>query len=263
MAGSPSDSSLPSSAEPLPLFGTRIYRYDVITSTQDRAREWIEKGAEPGTVVTARAMTAGRGRLGRVWHAPASANLNLTAIGPPVPPDSLWQIPLVMGRAVADAIRDVLPEQRVGLRFPNDIVFLGRKVAGILVETAVSPRSGDRLPMIGIGINVRSASLPPEIAERAIALEEIGGAVTVEAVERATLERMTRCWSEWQQEGVEEMLINYHAYLDPTARRNFVVDGRNLPCRLVRVFANGAVVIETEEGVQRAFHAAQVVPGDD
>ncbi len=243
-------------------FGKSAYRYDVISSTQDKARDWAREGAEPGTIITARAMTAGRGRRGRIWHTPPGANLSLTAIGDTVATDILWQIPLIVGMAVADALTELTRVFRTTVRFPNDVLLGGRKVAGILLEMASVP-GGEAIPLIGIGINVAQAPLPPEVASRAISLEEAGETVSVGQVETVLLAHLTRRWQEWRTVGIEELLIAYHAYLDPQARRPFVIDGKAVPCRIVRVFVNGAVLIETEEGHQRAFHAAQVVLGDD
>lgn len=245
------------------VFGRTIYRYDVISSTQDVARDWAERGTPQGTVVTARAMTAGRGRRGRIWHTTPGANLNLTAIAPSIQPDTIWQVPLLVGMAVADALVEVSQQKGFSLRFPNDILLQGRKVGGILIETAKNPQAPDLLPLIGIGINVSRASLPPDVLARAISLEDIGVHASLLKVEAAILRFLTLRWQEWEAGGVDTMLISYHAYLDQGARRNFVIEGRSVPCRVVRIYANGAVMIESEDGSQSAFHAAQVVLGDD
>jgi BirA family transcriptional regulator, biotin operon repressor / biotin---[acetyl-CoA-carboxylase] ligase len=122
------------------------------TSTNDRARELAGRGAPHGTVVTAGAQTAGRGRYGRTWSAPAGTSLLLSLIVREH--DAL--LPLRAGLAVADVAG---PDARV--KWPNDVWIDGRKVAGILVEA----RPGEGWAVLGIGVNVALdvRELPPEL----------------------------------------------------------------------------------------------------
>jgi BirA family biotin operon repressor/biotin-[acetyl-CoA-carboxylase] ligase len=120
------------------------------TSTNDRARELATAGAPHGTVVTAGVQTAGRGRYGRTWSAPAGSSLLLSLIVREF--DAL--LPLRAGLAVADVAG---PQARV--KWPNDVWIDGRKVAGILVEA----RPGEGWAVLGIGVNVALdvRDLPP------------------------------------------------------------------------------------------------------
>jgi BirA family transcriptional regulator, biotin operon repressor / biotin---[acetyl-CoA-carboxylase] ligase len=122
------------------------------TSTNDRARELAQAGAPHGTLVTAGEQSAGRGRQGRTWSAPAGSALLLSLVlrDPP----SL--LPLAAGVAVADVAG---ADARV--KWPNDVLVDGRKVAGILAEG----RPQDGWAVLGIGVNValRVDELPPEL----------------------------------------------------------------------------------------------------
>ena len=125
-------------------------------STNERARVLATGGAPHGTLVTADEQTAGRGRQGRSWVAPAGAAL-LCSLVLREPPRLL---PLMAGVAVA---RSVGPG--AGVKWPNDVLLDGRKVAGILVEG----RPQERWAVLGIGVNValRPEDLPPEVRSRA------------------------------------------------------------------------------------------------
>jgi BirA family transcriptional regulator, biotin operon repressor / biotin---[acetyl-CoA-carboxylase] ligase len=132
----------------------RPYRYaDVCTSTQRLLGD-----ADPeGAVAATEEQTAGRGRLGRSWHAPRmSSILASIVLAPAVKPERLPELSLVAGEAVARAIADTAPGVRPSVRFPNDVLVDGRKVAGILAEA-----SGGRV-ILGFGINANqgSAELP-------------------------------------------------------------------------------------------------------
>jgi BirA family transcriptional regulator, biotin operon repressor / biotin---[acetyl-CoA-carboxylase] ligase len=126
--------------------------YRATGSTNDRARELAAGGAPHGTLVTAAEQTAGRGRQGRSWTAPAGRAL-LCSLVVREPPRLL---PLVAGVAVAELVG---PDAE--LKWPNDVLVGGRKVAGILVEG----RPQERWAVLGIGLNVavRADQLPPEL----------------------------------------------------------------------------------------------------
>jgi BirA family transcriptional regulator, biotin operon repressor / biotin---[acetyl-CoA-carboxylase] ligase len=126
------------------------------TSTNERARELALAGAPHGTLVTAAVQTAGRGRQGRVWTAPAGTALLLSLIVRD--PDPL--LPLRAGLAVAD-----LAGAGAQVKWPNDVLVDGRKVAGVLVEGR--PREGWAVAGIGVNAALDPAELPEELRARA------------------------------------------------------------------------------------------------
>jgi BirA family biotin operon repressor/biotin-[acetyl-CoA-carboxylase] ligase len=125
-------------------------------STNDRARALAAAGAPHGTLVTASLQTAGRGRQGRSWSAPAGRALLCSLLLRDYDP----LLPLRAGLAVAD-----LAGPGALVKWPNDVLLDGRKVAGILVEA----RPQDGWAVLGIGVNVAIdvADLPPELRDRA------------------------------------------------------------------------------------------------
>ena len=130
------------------------------SSTNDRARELALAGAPHGTLVTAAAQTAGRGRGGRSWSAPAGSSL-LASLVLRSPPRLL---PLIAPLAVADTAG---PDARI--KWPNDVVLIDgdelRKLAGILIEGR--PQEGWAVMGIGLNVAVALAELPAEL--RAVA----------------------------------------------------------------------------------------------
>jgi BirA family biotin operon repressor/biotin-[acetyl-CoA-carboxylase] ligase len=149
-------------------------------STNTRARELAAAGAPHGTLVTAGEQTAGRGRQGRVWTAPAGKTL-LCSVVVREPPRLL---PLAAGVAVAEV---AAPEALV--KWPNDILIDGRKVAGILVEG----RPLERWAVTGVGLNValEERDFPPELRDRATTL-----GLGADAIE-PTLTRLLRALERW------------------------------------------------------------------
>lgn len=136
------------------------------SSTNDRARELAAAGAPHGTLVTAGAQSAGRGRQGRAWSAqPGQALLcSLVLRG------AAHLLPLAAAVATAEATG----REEAQIKWPNDILLEGRKVAGILVEGR--PQEGWAVCGIGLNVAVRTADLPPELRDRAgtLGLEAAG-----------------------------------------------------------------------------------------
>jgi BirA family biotin operon repressor/biotin-[acetyl-CoA-carboxylase] ligase len=155
-------------------FGRAIRYVDEVGSTNDVAAGLAAAGAAEGTTVVAAAQTAGRGRRGRAWWSPPGAGIYLSVIlRPPLPVPTL--VTLASGVAVADAIRRATG-LAAELKWPNDIGTgrPWRKVGGLLAE-ASSTAHGLEWVVLGIGVNVRAAAVPPALAARATALElELG-----------------------------------------------------------------------------------------
>jgi BirA family transcriptional regulator, biotin operon repressor / biotin---[acetyl-CoA-carboxylase] ligase len=129
------------------------------TSTNERARELARAGAPHGTLVTAAEQSAGRGRQGRTWSAPPGRALLLSLVLREWP----YLVPLVAALAVADVAG---PQARV--KWPNDVLLEGRKVAGILAEGR--PQEGWLVLGIGLNVAVDLADLPPDLRDTAATL---------------------------------------------------------------------------------------------
>lgn len=129
----------------------------VIDSTMRRAAELAREGAPAGTIIGADEQTAGQGRLGRRWHSAAGGGLYFTMIlRPKLDAADLPVVTLALGLAVADAIQ-MFTGLPCDLRWPNDVLANGRKIAGILTQMH------DAAVLAGIGVNVNQADFPEEI----------------------------------------------------------------------------------------------------
>ena len=155
----------------LGLFQHCLSWYEDVGSTNDIAIADAAAGAPEGAVVAANAQSSGRGRLGRSWASPPGAGLYVSVILRPRR-EALSLLTIAAGVAVADGI-----EAATGLgtrvKWPNDVYLGARKLAGILAE-AGSSAAGEHV-VVGFGINVQLAAMPPEVAARATSIErELG-----------------------------------------------------------------------------------------
>jgi BirA family biotin operon repressor/biotin-[acetyl-CoA-carboxylase] ligase len=161
------------SARSIPL-GRPLSVVEVTTSTNDDAKLAARSGATEGAAFIADAQTSGRGRLGRSWHSPPGENLYASwVLRPTLSPASVPPLTLAVGLAVADVLEERLPSSSVRIKWPNDVLVDGRKVAGVLLEAQMMGPSIENV-VIGVGINVRSRVFPPELADRATSLALAG-----------------------------------------------------------------------------------------
>ena len=169
-----------------------IHRKAVTESTNLDARD-----GKPGDVFVADEQTAGRGRLDHRWLSPPGENLTLSVVldaGGIAPPE-VATLPLVVGLAAATAASALLLRQ-TAIKWPNDVLLDGRKLAGILCE-----RHGDHV-IAGVGINVNQKAFAPEIALRATSLFLADGRErSLEMVLRAFLNVLGPFVADWRRDG--------------------------------------------------------------
>ena len=143
-------------------------------STNDDAWDLVGLGAPDGSVVVADHQTRGRGRMGRTWHSSDARGLAMSVlIHLSCEPDMLGTLPLVAGLALSRAFDRLGVD--VELKWPNDLLLDGRKLAGILCEGRKTA-SGIQAAVVGVGVNVsqRAEDFPPELRERATSLAIAG-----------------------------------------------------------------------------------------
>jgi BirA family transcriptional regulator, biotin operon repressor / biotin---[acetyl-CoA-carboxylase] ligase len=148
-------------------FGTPHRHLRRTGSTNTVARELAAAGAPHGTLVTAAEQTAGRGRQGRTWTAPADAALLYSAVLRPLGPHHAV-LPLAVALAVCEACEELRPGVECKVKWPNDVHLDGRKLAGILIEA----RPQDDWAVVGVGLNLTIAAedFPEELRGRATSL---------------------------------------------------------------------------------------------
>jgi BirA family transcriptional regulator, biotin operon repressor / biotin---[acetyl-CoA-carboxylase] ligase len=148
-------------------FGAPHRHYRLTDSTNQRARELVETGAPHGTVVTAEEQTAGRGRQGRVWTAPAGKGLLYSAILRPLDERHLL-LPLSVPLAVCEAAESLRPGIACQIKWPNDVWLEQRKLAGVLIEA--KPQDGWAVIGVGLNLTVAPDEFPDDLKWPAISL---------------------------------------------------------------------------------------------
>ena len=204
------------------MIGRPRVHHRVTDSTNERARALAAEGAPHGTLVTADEQTAGRGRQGRTWVAPAGAALLMSLV--------LRKPREALPLAAAVAVCEALPLE-AEIKWPNDIWIHKAKVAGILVEAR--PQEG--WAVLGIGVNVHEA---PPIEH----VTSLGSAITAEDL----LERLLVALDDWLREPLPEVLAAWRSRDALLGQR---VRWENGSGKGVGIDGTGSLLVETGSGV--------------
>lgn len=231
------------------------------TSTNDVAHARAADAAE-GLLVVADEQTAGRGRLDRAWWSPPGVNLLMSLlVRPPLPPRRAGQLPMCLGLAAVEGIAEVA-DLRVDLKWPNDILWQGRKLGGMLTELRLI---GERLDyaVLGLGINVNltfapGTVAPPELHATAVSLALATGRPISRLALLAAILRRCEHWYDRLLAG-ESLHMAWAARLETVGRAVKVErPGGPLYGIATGVTPEGGLVIHTTDGAEEIVWAGDV-----
>ena len=243
-------------AEPRRRIGHRVEFHASIGSTNDRAWQLLRDGEE-GVAVVADLQTAGRGRQGRTWTSPSGVNLMVSVgIRPRLPVTDAWQLAFGAALAVREACLSALPGEtsmKIGVKWPNDVVDdEGRKLAGILIETAVSEdRISDAVIGVGINANWPRAQMPPDIVETSTSLADLAK----RDIERVALLRVCLGGLDAEVAGLEARVTPLERFRAASwlAGRHVrvAVGDRHAQGQVAGIDHDGSLLLQTDAGLER------------
>ncbi|HEX5606942.1 MAG TPA: biotin--[acetyl-CoA-carboxylase] ligase [Candidatus Binatia bacterium] len=243
--------------------GGKFHYFAELGSTNIHARMLAEQGAAEGEFVIAEAQTHGRGRLGRRWESPPGVNLYFSVIlRPRFLPVHAPQTTLMAAVALAETIVPLI-EQAPVIKWPNDILVNGRKLAGVLSEaTCDSERIEFVILGIGLNLNYRAVSMPPEIRRRAISVVDlIGKPINRESVTVRLIQNLDRCYGELEDYGFEALRSRWNAFFGLRGRRIRIENHEQVVIgRALGIDRNGALIIEDDFGKLQNIYAGDVIP---
>ena len=236
------------------VFGNKIYSFDTIDSTNNCAKAVAGCGASEGTVVIAEQQTAGKGRLGRLWEANPNENLMFSLVlRPKASTDALNLLPLYVAVAVSGAI-----ERATGLKveckWPNDILYKGKKLAGILIEGSIKQNMVDYV-VIGVGINVNQAKFDGELSTKASSLRlEADKEIDRVSLFKEILKGLEDDYRGFQNSGFHSVVPQWIARSTMINRPISVSQQGNIISGVVKgLSADGGLVLQTNGTEQTVF----------
>ena len=228
-------------------------------STNLRAKEMARAGAPHGSLAVCENQTAGRGRLDRSWDTPAGQALTQSLLlRPRLAPEQVHLVTLAAAVAAAQAIRDVCPKLKPGIKWPNDVILNGKKCAGILCEMGFAP-DGSPYVVPGVGINVNQLSFAGELADKATSLLMEMRAIQpkMQPIHRrhllcAYLKRMEEAVDALERDGLLGILGEYVGRSVTLGSRVRVIGPEYDFCGTAKAIdETGALIVTDEEGTDR------------
>ena len=240
------------------MIGIQHIHLESVDSTNRYARDLLRERPPEGTIVTADAQTAGRGRLDRQWHADAARNVLLSVVLYPARAAEEWGgLPLLAGLAVHRAIGRIA-DIAAHVKWPNDVLVGDKKVCGILVE---SGGIGDRpWAIVGIGINVNQERFDGEYRMMPTSLlRECGTPFDLDAVVTALCEELDMLYTSWSREGNDAVIASWKRASRMIGARVRVDDGgRSRRGMAVDLAPDGALIVEWDDGGSDPVYAGDV-----
>ena len=234
-----------------------------IDGTNAEAVRRAEAGVAGGTLIWAREQTAGRGRRGRTWTSPPGNFYASLLLRPECAPADAGQLGFVTAVALREAILDAMPEAGgIELKWPNDLLAGGRKLAGILLESRLT--GSRRLDWLVIGTGVNVASHPEDAGRPATSLATLGGPPPVPVLLSAYGRAMAAWLARWREDGFAPVRL---AWLRHAAGRDGRLQarlaGETIEGRFADLDETGALMLELPDGALRRVLAGEVfaLPG--
>ncbi len=237
--------------------GSKITLEDELESTNVWAKELARQGGAHGQVVIARSQSSGKGRLQRQWESPRGGLWMSVVLRPNLSLADASKLTLATSVAIVDAFEE-LYSLRIGIKWPNDLVFDGSKIAGILGEVVGEWNTVQAL-ILGIGINVNfpRERLSPLLKATTL-LEILGYEVDLNVLAAGIMKHLEKQVICLENKAFEELRSNWLERAVSLGEEVRILRGEQV-CQGVfkGISIDGALLLETDDG-EKSFSAGEV-----
>ncbi len=227
-----------------------------LVSTNTLLKDMARQDAPHGSVCLCECQTGGRGRLDRSWFSPEGQGVWISVLlRPSLPPESAPLVTFCVAMAMAEAVRTEAAID-VRIKWPNDLVIHGRKLCGILLEMGFSTEG--MYIVAGAGLNVHRGAYPPELADRAIAIDELTAAPSRAKLIAAFLNALEGMLSRLEQDGFAGIEAAYRAQSCTLGSAVRVIGAEDFTGVAEAIDNTGALLVRREDGVLQRVLAGDV-----
>lgn len=244
------------------VFGKQdIVYFQETDSTNLRAKSLADRGAPEGTVVIAESQTEGRGRRGRTWFSPAGEGIYVSVIlRPALSPNEASRLTLLAAVAAAETLLH-LTLLNVRIKWPNDIMVRGKKLAGILTQVSTEMDAVDYI-VVGLGINVNTPlkDFPDDLRSSATSIQaEMNGPFPRISLLRLYLERFEDRYETFKQSGFQPILERWKELSDIIGKK-IRVDLLNHHCmgEVLDIDQDGILILRDQDGTLQRILSGDV-----
>jgi BirA family biotin operon repressor/biotin-[acetyl-CoA-carboxylase] ligase len=238
--------------------------FETVSSTQDIIKQRAQENAPAFTVVQALRQTQGRGRMGRVWQS-AEGNLFFSILlRPECRAEDLGQMALLVGLAVAETLDALTPAEAINLnnhsekfvlKWPNDVLVGGQKIAGILVETSGLSQHRVEWAAVGVGVNVLHA---PILGSTCLA--DLGYNLPLTTLRDAVLSSICKVYQLWKEQGFMSLIDRITPFLPPQdwPMRVHLGTGNTLSGTFSGIDPSGKLLLRCPSGIVKTISSGDV-----
>ncbi|MEN3053421.1 MAG: biotin--[acetyl-CoA-carboxylase] ligase [Candidatus Methanosuratincola petrocarbonis] len=226
---------------------------DTVDSTQNFLRGLAEQGAAEGTLVVSLEQRSGKGRASRTWSSPPGGLWFSLLLRPSLPIHQVSILTLMFGVAVARTLMvEGIP---ASLKWPNDVLVRGRKICGILLEVSSDPENVEYvIAGIGLNVNFSTADLPEGVRERAVSTLDILGRRLDRAELLSTILMHAEAMYEGLPSSISGILEDWRLFSCtlgvPVSISSY---GRTIEGKALDIAQDGALLVETDGGIERVY----------
>jgi len=233
-----------------------VWHYDLLESTNETAKELLEPDLEEGLVIWADRQSAGKGRQGRAWASPPGGLYASVLLRPKEP--QAWVLGLLAGMPVVKALRHF--GVFAGLKYPNDAVYQGRKIAGILSEGVYRRETYHVIIGIGVNTNVDLDRLPPDLQATATTMKrEVNLFVANDEFLDYLLSQLDDLYSRYRNTKIEFLIKEYRGQCTTIGKKVSATTSKGtVTGRAYDIAPNGALIIMDEDNAKHEFVEGQL-----
>ncbi len=242
-------------------FGRNLKLMEEVGSTQDELRKLAEEGAPEGTLVIAERQTRGRGRMGRSWVSPAGKGVWMSLLlRPQVPIQQTSQLTLLAAVALCRGISRIV-DLKIGIKWPNDLLVEGKKISGILLESAAEE---ERLKYVaaglGISANLDEEDYPEELRAKAVSLKMAAGReVDRPQLIASILEEFEKLYEMYQEKGFAPIRTLWEMHAVTLGRPAVLHTSRGIVEGVPEALdESGGLAVRLPDGSLQVFYSAEV-----
>ena len=232
--------------------GRAVSHYEhTLTSTNLVLKDMAKQGAPHGSLCLCECQTAGRGRLDRQWSSPEGQGVWLSVLlRPALKPEDAPLITFACALAMAKAVREVTG-LGARIKWPNDLVLNGRKLCGILLEMGFDAQG--MYVVAGTGLNVRRGAYPPDLAERAVSIEECADLPDRGAIIAAYLKALEGAVFALEQDGFAGIAADFRRECITLGSPVHVLGAESFTGVAEDIDATGALLVRTDGELRRVL----------
>ena len=232
--------------------GRTVNHYEhTLASTNLVLKDMAKQGAPHGSLCLCECQTAGRGRLDRQWSSPEGQGVWLSVLlRPALKPEDAPLITFACALAMAKAVREVTG-LGARIKWPNDLVLNGRKLCGILLEMGFDAQG--MYVVTGTGLNVRKGAYPPELADRAISIEECADIPDRGAIITAYLKALENAVSALEQDGFAGIAADFRRECITLGSQVHVIGAEDFTGVAEDIDRTGALLVRTDGELRRVL----------